>query len=108
MSGQQNQRNAPYHRNGTATGTAAVVDLTYLSDGKTMADWVNIQNTDGANALLVSFDGGTTFRTIRIASVSNESSLTIEWRLKNVVVKSAAASTTYEIICTSGKQFRPF
>lgn len=95
------KRLPPYHANGTVDGTGGLVDLTYLKDGKTLADFITIQNTHATASLLISFDNGTTFATIKAGA-----SFDLEWRLASVFLKSSAAATTYEIICTSGKQFR--
>ena len=97
----QNKRIAPYIIAGTATGTAGTVDLTHSNDGRTLADYITIQNTDGANNLLFNFDGGSTFATIKPGN-----SFDLEWRLTNITLKSSGASTTYEIVAFTGKHFR--
>ena len=98
----QNKKIAPYHRNGTAGVVATPVDLT-VKVGQLIydADYITINNK-GANALLISFDNGTTFATINAGN-----SFDLEWRLSSLIVKTAAGNTDYEIVCVSGKQFRP-
>ncbi len=111
MASQTNTRNIPYVLNGTVNNTGAWIDVTFrpsgggaTGDGITWADSVLIRNHDGANALTVSFDGGTTFFTIPI----NTNPIAIDWRIKQIFLKAAAGTAAYQIICTAGKQFRPF
>lgn len=93
----------PYIRTGTAAvAPAQPVDLTYNADGKTFADYVAIQNT-GAAVLYVNFDDGADFISIAVGG-----SFELEWRLATLYVKTLAGNATYQIVCTTGKQFRPF
>ena len=80
----------PKHFNGTANITPADVDFNNVSGS------ILIHNTGVTNDLLVSFDGGTTFKTI-----PTESSLGYDdVNMKKVVVKTNAGTTTYEIVVT--------
>lgn len=77
------------HFNGSATTTAAPVDV-----GTGVAAIV-IENMDATNNLLVSFDGGTTFKTVKPGII-----LTVDVSTRNLVVKSSAGTVNYEILVT--------
>jgi len=89
----------PYHRNGTATGTPATVDCSRAQDGVALANALSIKNTGGTNNLLVSFDGGTTFATVEPSG----GVLSVIGRIASMVVKSSAATTSYETVLVSNK-----
>ena len=82
--------NVPKHFNGTATVTPADVDFNNVTGS------LLVHNTGVTNDLLVSLDGGTTFKTIPTESVLGFE----EINLKKVVVKTNAATTTFEIVVT--------
>jgi len=79
------------HYNGTATTTPATITFSKPSRA------ILIQNTavSAANDLLVSFDGGATFKTLkRLAALS------FEVGLPAITVKSTAGSVAYEAVVT--------
>ena len=77
------------HFNGTATVTPDPVDM------GTGVVSVFIDNLDLTNDLLVSFDGGSNFKT-----VGEGRSLSIDISVSTVTVKSSAGSVNYEILAT--------
>ncbi|MDX1643434.1 MAG: hypothetical protein R3244_03645 [Thermoanaerobaculia bacterium] len=79
------------HLNGSANTTAST--LTFAGPARSIL----IQNTEqsAANDLLVSFDGGVNFKTLkRLAAFE------IEARLLAIQVKSSAGSVAYEAVVT--------
>lgn len=79
------------HYNGTATTTAA--EITFPTTSRE----VLIQNTatSAADDLLVSFDGGTTFKTLkRLAAIS------VGVKLNSIWVKSSVGTVAYEAVVT--------
>lgn len=79
------------HINGTATVTAAKTEFQ-----ATESSWLSIFNADATNNLLVSFDGGTLFTTVRPTT-----RLEGPFAVKQLSVKSSAATVAYEILHTS-------
>lgn len=104
MAGEQNKRNLPYIKTGTVDTNGGWVDLTYGADGKTFADFVKIRNSGGTNTLLFSFDNVTFFG----VPPTPAQPVDVDWRVNKIFLKAAAATTTYEVLCTSGKHFRPY
>jgi hypothetical protein len=95
----------PYHINGTATTAAFVpVSLTKTAEGggQLFADYVTIRNRSATNGLLVSFDGGTGFCTL-----DPKDGFDLEWRIEELHVKSSGGNADYEIVCFTGKPYRP-
>ena len=84
----------PYHINGNAAVTAVPVGCTEGGDGITVATFFSIKNTDATNNVLVSFDGGTNFLTLK-----PNQSFSINGAIKTVHIKSSAATPAYEIVC---------
>lgn len=77
------------HHNGSATTTPATVNFSGTSKA------ILIQNRDSVNNLLVSFDGGTTTKTI-----DPNQSLSIEANHASVEVSSSAGTVAYEMLVT--------
>lgn len=78
------------HFNGTATTAPAVVDFNNMSGSLLIHNLGTVEN------LLVSFDGGTTFKTI-----PPETSLGIQkGSHEEVSVKTTSTTTDYEILVT--------
>lgn len=77
------------HFNDTATTTPAAVDL------GTGVVYLHIENLDDTNDLLVSFDGGSNYKTI-----GETKSLSIDVSARTIFVKSSAGSVSYEILAT--------
>jgi hypothetical protein len=74
------------HINGTATTSPSTLTFTNPS--------YSILIDNGSNSgLLVSFNGGTTFK-----AILSKSSLAIDATLNSIVVKTSAGSSTYEIL----------
>lgn len=84
------QANSAAHYNGTATTSPATV--TFDPIGKS----IFIQNTSTLNNLLISFDAGTTFKTLTPGSA-----FSIDAGLVSIVVKSSAGSVDYESVVAS-------
>jgi len=81
-----------YQFNGTATTSPTTI--TYNGD---TSDSIFIQNTDsGSGSLLVSFDGGSTYKTL--ANMWDYISINAE--LTSFMVKSSVGSKLYESIIT--------
>lgn len=82
------------HWNGTATTTPVTITFTNQSLN------ILIQNTEqsAANELLVSFDGGTTFKALRrLAAIS------IDAAILSFVVKASGGSVDYESVVSLDK-----
>jgi len=78
--------------NGTATTTPATV--TFNNEVSTS---IFVQNVDnGANNILVSFDGGTTFKTL----ANMWDFISVDVNMTSVVIKTSAGSKLYEIVVT--------
>jgi len=80
-----------HHANGNATTTPA--EITFAGPSRS----ISIQNTatSAANDLLVSFDGGSTYKTLkRLAAIG------IVVRVGSIWVKSSAGSVAYEALVT--------
>lgn len=80
------------HINGTATTSPDALSLPATTRS------VLIQNTEqsAANDLLVSFDGGSTFKTLkRLAAIK------IAARITSITVKSSGGSVDYEAVVAS-------
>jgi len=77
------------HINGAANTTAADVNLGVGVNS------ITIENMDATNNLLVSFDGGATFKTLGIGK-----SVSLEVSVGKIMVKSSAGSVNYEILAT--------
>lgn len=76
--------------NGTATATPATV--TFNNEVSTS---IFVQNVDsGANNILVSFDGGTTFKTL----ANQWDFISIDVNITSIVIKTSAGSKLYEIV----------
>lgn len=84
------QSNSAKHYNGTATTTPATV--TFTPAGKS----IFIHNTASSGNLLLSFDAGTTFKTILPGAT-----FSIDAGLASVVVKASTGSVTYESVVAS-------
>lgn len=79
------------HINGTAVVTAANTEKQ-----ATESSWLSIFNADATNNLLVSFDEGKTFATVRPVT-----RLEGPFAVRQLSVKSSAATVAYEILHTS-------
>lgn len=80
------------HHNGTATTTPS--EITFSGQART----IMIQNTEvsAANELLVSFDGGSSFKALRrLAAFS------IDLGVPSIWVKSSAGTVAYEAVVTT-------
>lgn len=80
----------PFVKKGTATTTAARVDVTWQGNALSRAEHIDIRNTGSAEKLLVSFDG-TDYFTVDPGDAYDK------WgRFSEIFVKTSAATTTYE------------
>ena len=82
--------NEAKHYNGTATTTPATI--TFTPTGKS----IFIQNTASSNNLLISFDAGSNFKTLKPSEA-----FSIDAGLVSIDVKSSSGSVTYESVVAS-------
>lgn len=75
------------HFNGTATTAPATIDM-----GTGVVSLI-IDNLDVTNNLLISFDGGTLFKTLGVGKT-----LSMEISTTKLVVKSSALTVAYEVL----------
>lgn len=83
---------SPKHVNGTASGTAAAVNL--LDANVREPDWFTIQSL-GPDDLLLSFDDGTTF-----ATLAPSTAFDLENPGRTITLKADGTSAVYEIVAT--------
>lgn len=76
------------HYNGTATATPTAISF------RNKTRWMLVDNTAASTDMQISFDGGTTYKTVG-AGVSLGVNI---YALASLYVKTAAGSATYEII----------
>jgi len=81
------------HYNGTVGTTA--VDIPSSAGNIIQSILIDNTNTASTKTLLVSFDGGTTYKTIGVGATF---SWTVKGNLRQVKIKGGAASTSYEIL----------
>lgn len=86
----------PQHLNGTATTTPATIGPNAPALASQESATLVVTNTDATNNLLLSFDGGVNFFTVRPATT-----VTLPVGVKSAVVKSSAASVVYSILWIS-------
>lgn len=87
----------PYIIVGTATTTGTPVDLTFSKDGDTHVNYFALQNKDGTNQLLFSFDG------VTYATIFSGSAFQLNAKIFTIWVKSSAATADYEFVCTADR-----
>jgi hypothetical protein len=88
-----NTKGLTSHFNGTVGTTA--VDIPSSAGGIIQSVLIDNINTDSTKSLEVSFDGGTTYKTITSASTL---SYTIKGGLTQIKLRGAVASCDYEIL----------
>lgn len=82
------------HINGTATTTPAAL----VANNSQESARIIVNNTDATNLLQLSFDGGVTFFNVRPNSTVD---LPIQTLMKDVRVRSSAATVAYQILWIS-------
>jgi hypothetical protein len=100
----QSTRVAPFHINGSVGAGVEQITLTKMVNGlPAHADHFYIRSTHAAQHILISFDGGTSFFTLKFG----DPPLKVDWRVESLHIKGSGAATTYEILCMTGKSQRP-